>query len=112
MFQNFDFNNDGKCDMQDVYLYDSMFSDSCDNSSSSFSDTDGNSSHGSSKGSNKDSTEMPASFGRIVRRFLTVLLAAVYIDELLRGSPAAKIVTLIFFTVGIIVLICLLYKRA
>lgn len=108
MFQNFDFNNDGKCDMQDVYLYDRMFSDSCDNSSSSFSGTDGNSSHGSSK----DSTEKPTSFGRIIRIFLTVLLAAVYIGELLKGSLAAKIVTLIFFTVGIIVLICLLYKRA
>ena len=89
-----------------------MFSDSCDNSSSSFSGTDGNSSHGSSKGGNTDSTEKPTSFGRIIRIFLTALLAAVYIDELLRGSLAAKIVTLIFFTVGIIVLICLLYKRA
>lgn len=88
MTPDFDFNHDGKSDMQDVHLYEDLFSNESENSTSS---------HGSTRGH--------TSGGAIIGAFLSVA----YLGAFLQGSVGVNLFTFVLGIVSLVVLIaCLL----
>ena len=89
MTPDFDFNHDGKVDMQDVHLYEDIFREERGNNKSS---------HGSSTGGHMS--------GRAV---IGVFLSAAYLGAFLQGSVGVNLFTFLLGIVSLIVLIaCLL----
>lgn len=89
MTPDFDFNHDGKVDMQDVHLYEDIFREESGNSKSS---------HGSS-------TSGHMSGRAIIGAFLSVA----YLGAFLKGSVGVNLFTLVLGIVSFFVLIaCLL----
>ena len=89
MTPDFDFNHDGKSDMQDVYLYEDLFSNESGNSTSS---------HGSTRGH--------MSGGAVVGAFLS----AAYLGAFLKGSVGVNFFTLVLGIVSFFVLIACLFS--
>lgn len=88
MTPDFDFNHDGKVDMQDVHLYEDIFREESGNSKSS---------HGSIRGH--------TSGGAIIGAFLSVA----YLGAFLQGSVGVNLFTFVLGIVSLVVLIaCLL----
>lgn len=88
MTPDFDFNHDGKVDMQDVYLYEDLFSNESGNSKSSQGSTRGHTS------------------GRAI---VGAFLSAAYLGAFLQGSVGVNFFTLVLGIVSFFVLIaCLL----
>ncbi len=89
MSNDFDFNHDGKVDMQDVHLYEDLFSDESRNSKQT---------HRCSSGSH-------ISGGSI----MGAILAGSYLSSLLTGTIGANWFTLILGIVSLVVLVkCLM----
>ena len=89
MSNDFDFNHDGKVDMQDVHLYEDIFSDESRNSKQT---------HRRSSGSH-------ISGGSIIG----AILAGSYLSSLLNGTIGANWFTLILGIISIVVLVkCLM----
>ena len=89
MSNDFDFNHDGKVDMQDVHLYEDIFSDESRNSKQT---------HRRSSGSH-------ISGGCIIG----AILAGSYLSSLLNGTIGANWLTLILGIISIVVLVkCLM----
>ena len=89
MSNGFDFNHDGKVDMQDVHLYDDIFSDGSGNSRQPY----------------KHSSGGHISGGSIIGG----ILALSYLSSLLNGTIGANWFTLILGIISIVVLVkCLM----
>jgi hypothetical protein len=89
MSNGFDFNHDGKVDMQDVHLYEDIFSDESGNSRQTY----------------KPSSGGHISDGSIIGG----ILALSYLSSLLNGTIGANWFTLILGIISIVVLVaCLL----
>ena len=89
MFPDMDFNHDGKVDMQDVYLYEDIFSEESRNNAPS---------HGSSTGGHMSG-----------RAIIGVFLSVAYLGAFLQGSVRVNLFTFILGVVSLVVLIaCLL----
>ena len=83
MSNDFDFNHDGKVDMQDVHLYEDIFSD---------------------EGGNSKQTYRRSSGGHIGG-----ILALSYLSSLLNGTIGANLLTLILGIISVVVLVkCLM----
>ena len=89
MTPDFDFNHDAKSDMQDVYLYEDLFSNESENSTSS---------HGSTRGHMSG------------RAIIGAFLSAAYLGALLQGSVGANFFTLVLGIVSFFVLIACLFS--
>ena len=88
MTPDFDFNHDGKVDMQDVHLYEDIFSNESKNNASSHGSTGGHMS------------------GRAI---IGVFLSVAYLGAFLQGSVGVNLFTFILGIVSLVVLIaCLL----
>lgn len=88
MTPDFDFNHDGKVDMQDVHLYEDIFSEESKNNAPSGSNTGGHMS------------------GRAI---IGAFLSAAYLGAFLQGSVGVNLFTLVLGIVSFFVLIaCLL----
>ncbi len=88
MTPDFDFNHDGKSDMQDVYLYEDLFSNESENSTSSHGSTGGHMS------------------GRAI---IGAFLSVAYLGAFLQGSVGVNLFTFVLGIVSLVVLIaCLL----
>lgn len=88
MTPDFDFNHDGKVDMQDVHLYEDIFREESGNSKSSGSSTGGHMSW---------------------RAIIGAFLSAAYLGAFLQGSVGVNLFTFILGIVSLVVLIaCLL----
>ncbi len=89
MSNGFDFNHDGKVDMQDVHLYEDIFSDES----------------GDSKQTHRRSSGSHISGGAIIG----AILAGSYLGSLLNGMIGANWFTLILGIISVVVLVaCLL----
>lgn len=89
MTPDFDFNHDGKVDMQDVHLYEDLFSNESENSKSSHSSTRGHTS------------------GRAI---IGAFLSAAYLGAFLQGSVGVNLFTLVLGIVSFFVLIACLFS--
>lgn len=88
MTPDFDFNHDGKVDMQDVHLYEDIFREESGNSKSS---------HGSTRGHTSG------------RAIIGAFLSAAYLGAFLQGSVGVNLFTFVLGIVSLVVLIaCLL----
>ena len=85
MTPDFDFNHDGKVDMQDVHLYEDIFSDES----------------GDSKQTYRRSSGSHISGGAVIG----AILAVSYISSLLNGTIGANWFTLILGIISIVVLV-------
>ena len=89
MYNGFDFNHDGKVDMQDVHLYEDIFSDES----------------GNSKQTCRRSSGSHISGGSIIGG----ILALSYLSSLLNGTIGANWLTLILGIISAVVLVkCLM----
>lgn len=89
MSNDFDFNHDGKVDMQDVHLYEDIFSDESENS----------------KQTCRRSSGSHISGGSIIG----AILAVSYLSSLLNGTIGANWFTLILGIISVVVLVkCLM----
>ena len=89
MSNGFDFNHDGKVDMQDVHLYEDIFSDESGNSKQTYRRSSG--SH--------------ISGGAVIG----AILAVSYISSLLKGTVGTNWFTLILGIISVVVLLkCLM----
>lgn len=89
MSNGFDFNHDGKVDMQDVHLYEDIFSDESENSKQTYMRSSGNHISGGS--------------------IIGAILAVSYLSSLLNGTIGASWFTLILGIISIVVLVtCLM----
>ena len=90
MTPDFDFNHDGKVDMQDVHLYEDIFREESGNSKSS---------HGSSTGGHMSG-----------RAIIGAFLSAAYLGAFLKGSVGVNLFTLVLGIVSFFVLIACLFS--
>lgn len=89
MSNGFDFNHDGKVDMQDVHLYEDIFSDESENSKQTYRRSSGSHISGGS--------------------IIGAILAASYLSSLLNGTIGANWFTLILGIISAVVLVkCLM----
>lgn len=89
MSNGFDFNHDGKVDMQDVHLYEDIFSDESGNSKRTYRRSSGGHISGSS--------------------IIGAILAVSYLSSLLNGTIGANWFTLILGIISAVVLVkCLM----
>ncbi len=89
MSNGFDFNHDGKVDMQDVHLYEDIFSDESGNSKQTYRRSSGGHISGGS--------------------IIGAILAVSYLSSLLNGTIGANWFTLILGVISVVVLIkCLM----
>lgn len=89
MSNGFDFNHDGKVDMQDVHLYEDLFSDESRNSKQTYRRSSGSHISGGS--------------------IIGAILAGSYLSSLLNGTIGANWFTLILGIISIVVLVnCLM----
>lgn len=89
MTPDFDFNHDGKVDMQDVHLYEDIFSEESKNNAPSGSSTGGHMS------------------GRAI---IGAFLSAAYLGAFLQGSVGVNFFTLVLGIVSFFVLIASLFS--
>ncbi len=90
MTPDFDFNHDGKVDMQDVHLYEDIFREESGNSKSS---------HGNSTGRHMSG-----------RAIIGAFLSAAYLGAFLQGSVGVNFFTLVLGIVSFFVLIACLFS--
>lgn len=90
MTPDFDFNHDGKVDMQDVHLYEDIFREESGNSKSS---------HGSSTGGHMSG-----------RAIIGAFLSAAYLAAFLQGSIGVNFFTLVLGIVSFFALIACLFS--
>ncbi len=89
MSNGFDFNHDGKVDMQDVHLYEDIFSDESENSNQTYRRSSGSHISGGS--------------------IIGAILAVSYLSSLLNGTIGANWFTLILGIISAVVLVtCLM----
>ena len=88
MTPDFDFNHDGKVDMQDVHLYEDIFSEESKNNAPS----------GSTRGHKSG------------RAIIGAFLSAAYLGALLQGSVGANFFTRVLGIVSFFVLIACLFS--
>lgn len=89
MSNDFDFNHDGKVDMQDVHLYEDIFSDESGDSKQTYRRSSGNHISGGS--------------------IIGAILAGSYLSCLLNGTIGANWFTLILGIISVVVLVkCLM----
>lgn len=89
MSNDFDFNHDGKVDMQDVHLYEDIFSDESGDSKQTYRRSSGNHISGGS--------------------IIGAILAGSYLSSLLNGTIGANWFTLILGIISVVVLVkCLM----
>lgn len=90
MTPDFDFNHDGKVDMQDVHLYEDIFSNESKNNAPS---------HGSSTGRHMSG-----------RAIIGAFLSVAYLGAFLKGSVGVNLFTLVLGIVSFFVLIACLFS--
>lgn len=90
MTPDFDFNHDGKVDMQDVHLYEDIFREESGNSKSS---------HGNSTGGHMSG-----------RAIIGAFLSEAYLGAFLQGSVGVNFFTLVLGIVSFFVLIACLFS--
>lgn len=90
MTPDFDFNHDGKVDMQDVHLYEDIFSNESKNNAPS---------HGSSTGRHMSG-----------RAIIGAFLSVAYLGAFLQGSVGVNLFTLVLGIVSFFVLIACLFS--
>ncbi len=90
MTPDFDFNHDGKVDMQDVHLYEDIFREESGNSKSS---------HGNSSGGHMSG-----------RAIIGAFLSAAYLGAFLQGSIGVNFFTLVLGIVSFFALIACLFS--